>query len=132
MVVVSLFLTVLLGVVLDNILVTVLLLFPIWAMVKNVFDFIIAKHIPPVWLPRLELKKGIPAEGKTLCVISILLTSRESAKQAARLLEEFSITNRDAGSNLNFGSLPTSGKRMQGPLRRTGRSSISPPVRFRD
>ena len=102
---ITLFVTILLGIVLDNILVTVLLLLPVWDAVKNIFDFTAVKFVPPDWIPRLSLENGIPTDSRTLCVISILLTSKDSAKKAVRLLEEFSITNADAGRNLSFGLL---------------------------
>ncbi|MBQ6539573.1 MAG: hypothetical protein IJL71_00920 [Oscillospiraceae bacterium] len=101
----TLFLTLLPGIVLENAAVTFLLLFPVWEMVKNLIDFAVTRLVLPVRLPRLDLEGGIPPEGKTICVISVLVTGKESARDAVRMLEEYSITNRDAGNNLKFGLL---------------------------
>ncbi|MBE6948306.1 MAG: hypothetical protein E7456_00455 [Ruminococcaceae bacterium] len=102
---VTLTISVLLGIALGNILVTFLLFLPVWDAVKNIIDFAAVRKVPPDRIHRLALENGIPASGKTLCVISVLLTSKESAENAVRMLEEFSITNADAGTNLNFGLL---------------------------
>ena len=104
-IIVSLALAVWMSLALESIVIGFLILLPIWDAVKNVFDFAAVKVVPPDWIPRLELKNGIPPEGAALCVISILLTGKESAAQAVRRLEEYSITNRDAGRNLRFGLL---------------------------
>jgi len=81
------------------------LFFPLSALVKSAADYIVLKFCPIRRIPRLALEGGVPEEGRTLCVISMLLTSEEGAKRAASLLEEYALANRDAGGNLSFGLL---------------------------
>lgn len=82
-----------------------LLILPVWSIVKNVVDFLSVRFIPPMHIPRMALKAGIPDEGKTICVISALLTSVDSVQEYVKKLEHYYLTNRDAGKNLNFGIL---------------------------
>ena len=78
---------------------------PIWGVVKAVMDFWVIRLFTPDHIPRMDLENGIPEEGKTLCVISTLLTSPESGAKFAKLLEEYRLANRNAGPMLQFGIL---------------------------
>ncbi|MBR7081558.1 MAG: hypothetical protein IKI49_02470 [Oscillospiraceae bacterium] len=102
---VSLLAAVAAAVALKSVFAGVLLLLPISEAVKNTADFIILKTVKPRRLPRVELREGIPNEGRTVCVISVLLSTPESAVNAAQLLEKYRLLNRDAGKNLLFGLL---------------------------
>ncbi|MCL2004122.1 MAG: hypothetical protein FWG72_09000 [Oscillospiraceae bacterium] len=82
-----------------------LLLLPLAAMAKNLCDAVATRWVPCRPVPRLELKEGIPAEGKTLCVISALLTGGQKGAELAKKLEAYRLANRDAGENLLFGLL---------------------------
>ncbi len=62
----------------------VLLLLPISSAVKSVVDTIIIKRYPPTHIPRIDISKGIPPEGKTVCVISALLTDEKSGEELAQ------------------------------------------------
>jgi len=104
-VLVSLFFTVLTGVLLSSFWAAVLLLIPISEIVKNLVDYASVRIIHPKRMPRLGFSKGIPAAGRTLCVISALLSGKGDGKKLAGLLEEYRISNRDAGGNLLFGIL---------------------------
>ena len=101
----SLFFTILAGFMLETPIACVLLLFPISEIVKNIVDFTIIKTVRPKHIPRMGMKKGVPAEGRTVCVISALLNSKESAPIYAAQLEEYYLANRSAGGNLIFGVL---------------------------
>ena len=101
----SLFLALLLGFMLGSPIIAVILLFPISEIVKNITDFLIIKFTRPRHVPKLELKNGVPEEGRTICVISALLTSLKTCPQYASLLEEYRLSNRDSGPNLLFGVL---------------------------
>ena len=101
----SLFIALLVSFALDAPLISVLLLLPVSELVKNVTDYIVLKVFPPQRVPRLELQDGLPDAGRTLVVISILLTSKDSGVRAAGLLEEYRLANRDSGRNLSFGIL---------------------------
>ena len=61
--------------------------------------------LKPARLPRLALRSGVPDEGRTLCVVSALLTAPEDGPALARTLEETRLLNRDAGRNLCFALL---------------------------
>lgn len=104
-VIMSLFFSILTGFLLENPFISFLLLFPISEIVKNIIDFVIIKTVRPKHMPRLELSKGVPAEGRTVCVISALLSSEESAYSYSKVLEEYYLANKSAGMNLKFGIL---------------------------
>ena len=83
-----------------------LLVIPVWSLVKGLADFILLRLIKPSPLPRLDMKDGIPEEGKTICVISALLGCCEVNR-----LEELRLAGQREGKNLQFGllaDLPTS------------------------
>jgi len=82
-----------------------LILIPATELVKAALDFLLPHFVPATLLPRMELEGGVPQAGRTLCVISVLLTGADSGAQAARLLEEYRLANRDCGENLVFGLL---------------------------
>lgn len=89
----------------DSVAVFALLLFPYSELVKNLIDMLILAFTPPSQVPRMELENGVPAEGRTLCVISALLSSEEAGPALARKLEEYRLASRDCGENLLFGVL---------------------------
>ncbi|MCX7614768.1 MAG: hypothetical protein N2Z65_03325 [Clostridiales bacterium] len=82
-----------------------LFLAPAFEIAKSISDYFVIRIIPPAHLPRLELKNGIPESGKTLCIITALVTSEKAAKHFAGLLNEYLISNRDAGKNVGYGIL---------------------------
>ena len=101
----SLFVALLVSFALDNPAISILLLLPVSEVIKNVTDYFILRWSRPRRVPRLELKTGIPENARTLCVVSVLLSSDKSGAAAARLLEEYRLSNRDAGRHLLFGIL---------------------------
>ncbi len=101
----TLFPVLLMGFLLDTPVVAFLLLLPVSDLVKNCLDFLVVRVVPPRPVCRMELKEGVPAEGKTLCVIASLLTNDKSGGQLAALMERYRLANRDAGENLIFGIL---------------------------
>ena len=101
----SLFFTVLLAVFFRSPVVSLLLFFPVSEIMKNLVDFIVVKVFKPRLISKLDMENGVPEEGKTICVISALLGSKESVSHCAGLLEEYRLANRDAGENLVFGIL---------------------------
>ncbi|MBQ3276790.1 MAG: hypothetical protein IJH47_07040, partial [Oscillospiraceae bacterium] len=82
-----------------------LLWLPLTELVKRGTDALLLRLVPPRHVPRLELREGVPPEGRTLCVISVLLTGEKGADAAARHLEEYRMASRDCGENLLFGLL---------------------------
>ena len=83
----------------------VLLLIPVSEAVKGLLDAVLLRVTKPRFVPRLALRRGIPPEGKTLCVIAALLTCPGDARTLAARLEEYALCNRDAGEQLLFGLL---------------------------
>ena len=83
----------------------VLLLIPVSEAVKGLLDAVLLRVTKPRFVPRLALRRGIPPEGKTLCVIAALLTCPGEAHTLAARLEEYALCNRDAGEQLLFGLL---------------------------
>ena len=82
-----------------------LLFLPVSELVKSFLDFLLLQFVPARRLPRMDTEKGIGAEGRTICVLSALLTAPDSGERLAARLEEFRLSNRSAGKNLCFGIL---------------------------
>ncbi len=101
----TLFLSLLLGFATGSVSGAVLLLIPVSEAVKGLLDAVLLCVTKPRFVPRLALRRGIPPEGKTLCVIAALLTCPGDAHTLAARLEEYALCNRDAGEQLLFGLL---------------------------
>lgn len=83
----------------------VLLLLPVWQLGKDGLDLLLSRLCPRRRLPRMDLREGVPPEGRTLCVISALLTGEEEARRLCRRLEEQRMAARREGPELLFGLL---------------------------
>ena len=88
-----------------SVLAALLLLLPVSELVKTLADTIVLRLVRPVRLPCLRLKDGVPGEGRTLCVITELITGSGSAAELKRRLEETMLVSRDCGKNLLFAAL---------------------------
>ncbi len=82
-----------------------LLLLPLSQLVKSGLELLFSRFFPPRRTPRMDLSKGVPREGRTLCVISALLGSAEEAARLCRRLEELRLLCRSEGEELRFGLL---------------------------
>lgn len=82
-----------------------LLLIPVSEGVKQGTDALCLWRTPVRPLLRLSLPEGIPAEGRTLCVIPALLTGEEKGPQLAARLESAALISRDCGKELRFALL---------------------------
>ncbi len=82
-----------------------LLLVPVSELVKSLMDFALLHLTAPTHLPRMDMSGGVPVEGRTLCVVSALLTDESSAAALAGRLEELRLASRYEGENLLFGLL---------------------------
>ena len=85
---------------LDNAAAALLLLVPVWELIKSFTDFLLMHLVSPRPLSRIDCSKGIPPEGKSLCVVSTIL----GPGQAERL-EQLRLACRSEGGNLQFGLL---------------------------
>ncbi|MCL2402179.1 MAG: hypothetical protein FWC90_06000, partial [Oscillospiraceae bacterium] len=101
----SIFFALLIGFLLERPIFSILLIIPLSEIIKNITDYFVLRLSAPKRTPRLALADGIPPEGKTLCAVSVLLSSEKSGIQAVEWLEEYKILNRDAGENLLFALL---------------------------
>ncbi len=89
-----------------------LLLIPVSETVKALIDFILRRLVRARRLPRMDTENGIDVEGRTLCVISALLTGEDDAQALASRLEELRLASRSEGAALSFGllaDLPSAG-----------------------
>ena len=78
-----------------------LLLLPVSELVKSLIDYILLHIVRPKRLFRMDTQKGVPQNGRTICVISTLLGAEASAER----LEELYYACRGEGSALAFGLL---------------------------
>lgn len=101
LVLVTLFITLLLGFRLESAWAAVLLFLPVSELVKSLTDFILLHLVKPRRLFRMDLKDGVPEAGRTICVVSSLL----GGEADARRLEELYFACRSEGVNLAFGLL---------------------------
>ena len=101
----TLFFSLLFGFLFRSTAAALLLLLPLSDCVKALLDFVLSYCTRQRRLPRLELPHGVGAEGKTLCVISLLLTGEEDAKKAVAQLREYRYANRECGRELLFALL---------------------------
>ncbi len=101
----TLFLSLLLSFAVGSPAAALLLLLPVSELVKSLLDFLLLQFVPSRRLPRMDTEKGVPPEGRTICVLSALLTCPDSGTRLASRLEEFRLSNRSAGKNLCFGIL---------------------------
>ena len=93
-----------------------LLLLPASELVKSALDLVLQQFTRPRRVFRMETGRGVPREGKTLCVLSCLLTDAEDARRMAARLEELSLVCRAEGEALCFGllaDLPESGAAVE-------------------
>ena len=102
---ITLFLTLLCGFLSKSIAAAALLLLPVSELTKSLIDYIVLLIVKPRFLPRMDFPDGVPDEGKTVCVISSLLTGKDSGIKLCERLERFYLSNRSCGDNLLFGIL---------------------------
>ena len=96
----TLFLSLLTAFAFESIWAAVLLLLPVSELVKSLMDYILLHLVKPRPLPRMDMRDGVPAEGRSVCVISCILGGSE-----ASLLEKLRLACRSEGSNVCFGLL---------------------------
>ena len=96
----TLFLALLAAFALDSLWLAALLLLPVSELVKSLLDYILSHLVRPRSLPRMDLSGGVPAEGRSICVISVILGGDEAER-----LEELRLASRAEGENLLFGLL---------------------------
>jgi len=80
-------------------------LLPAFDIAKNLCDFFAARLKRPGFIPRMDCKDGLPAEGATLCVITAILNRPDDGRELAKKLERYYLSNRDAGEHTAFGLL---------------------------
>ncbi len=101
----TLFISLLLGFLHHSAGAALLLLLPVSELVKCLLDTVLLHLLPPKRLPRMDMEKGVPPEGRTLCVVSALLTDPDSADAMVRRLAQLRLASRQEGEALRFGLL---------------------------
>ncbi len=84
----------------DVIVAAFVLLLPASDIAVSVVNWIVTRIKPPAFLPKLELKEGIPDTAKTIVVIPTLLPNDKRALKLVEQLEEYYLANRE--KNLYF------------------------------
>lgn len=102
---VCLFFVFLIGFSLESLPAALLSLLPVCDICKTLTDRLLIRLSPPAHIPRMELKDGVPPEGRTICVITALLSDEGSGARLAKKLEEYRLASRECGENLLFGIL---------------------------
>lgn len=82
-----------------------LLLLPVSELVKGLIDYALLHSLSPRRLFRISTEKGVPSEGRTVCVISALVPNAEAARKLCKRLEQLRHVCRREGSELCFGLL---------------------------
>lgn len=80
---------------LEYIIAFLIMIIPSSEITIALFNWNIAKIVPPTHIPRMDFKDGIPEEEKTIVIIPSLLTSKERTKELLRQLEVYYLANRD-------------------------------------
>jgi len=75
--------------------VALLALLPASELAIGVTQWLVGAWVPPRRLPRLDLEKGVPEEGRTMVVIPTLLTSVEAVRDLLEHLEVQALGNMD-------------------------------------
>lgn len=77
----------------------------IWAssLIVPLVNWLVSKIMYPSFLPKLELREGIPSEFRTMVVVPTLLTSVDRVKELVGQIEVYYLANRD--ENLHFALL---------------------------
>ena len=93
------------GFALGSILAVFLLLLPVSDLCKGIIDLILLKTVKPKRVPRMDCSEGVPHDGRTIIVISALLTGKKDIERYAADLERNYFACRSEGTSLCFGLL---------------------------
>ncbi|MFQ7009488.1 MAG: hypothetical protein ACLRRN_00600 [Oscillospiraceae bacterium] len=127
----TLFLSLLLGFATKSVSGAVLLLIPVSEVVKGLLDAVLLRVTKPRFVPRLALRRGIPPEGRTLCVIAALLTSRTTRTRSARGWRNTTSATATRSGSSRSACWPTCRRRITRTRRSTPRSCARPARRSR-
>ncbi len=78
-----------------SLVVALLALLPASEVAIGLTQWVVGAWVPPRRLPRLDLEKGVPDEGRTMVVIPTLLTSVEGVRELLEHLEVQALGNMD-------------------------------------
>ncbi len=88
------------GVFLGSVWLALLLILPLWEIIRPMIEQFALKGIPVSGVPRIAVKRDLPEGAYTLVTVSILLPRPEEAKRLEDHLEELYLTN--GGKNVGF------------------------------
>ncbi|HZJ82927.1 MAG TPA: glucoamylase family protein, partial [Clostridia bacterium] len=78
----------------------IVIIVPIITLAVGLLHWIIVKILPPYYLPKLELKEGVPEEYRTMVVVPTLLTSEKRVWELIEQMEVFYLANQE--ENIHF------------------------------
>ena len=81
----------------------IIIFIPVITLAVGVMHWIIPRILPPCYIPKLELKDGIPEEYRTMVVIPTLLSSQDRVWELIEQMEVFYLANQ--GENIHFALL---------------------------
>ncbi|MDO4982062.1 MAG: glucoamylase family protein [Eubacteriales bacterium] len=97
----TLFLSLLCGFSFGSLTGAALMILPVSELVKSAVDFVLCRIVPPKRLFRMDTENGIPDGGRTICVISTLVTDGVDTSRLEQLYHEC----KGEGKALSFGLL---------------------------
>jgi cyclic beta-1,2-glucan synthetase len=79
---------------------TIIILLPVNDVAVTLVNWVLTHTLQPDFLPKMELKEGIPEDAKTIVVIPTLLSNPNRVQHLVKNLEEYYLANRE--NNLYF------------------------------
>jgi cyclic beta-1,2-glucan synthetase len=76
---------------------------PVYGVIHQIANQICMKAVKPAFIPKMDYAEGIPAENRTIAVVSALVSDEKNAVSLLEDLEVYYIANQD--ENLFFGLL---------------------------
>ncbi|RMD84520.1 MAG: DUF3131 domain-containing protein [Candidatus Dadabacteria bacterium] len=80
-----------------------LMAIPVSDLAINIVNWVVSNNVPPFFLPKLDLKDGVPTEMKTAVVVHGILESKDVIEKLVDSLEVRFVANRD--DSILFGLL---------------------------
>ena len=94
-------------------------LLPIWSIIIGLVHWVVTRICRPYFIPKLELKEGIPEKYRTMVVIPTLLTDEKRVSELVEQMEVFYLANQE--ENIHFALI---GDYKDGPGEHTEKDAI--------
>lgn len=86
-----------------SVLMALSLVVPVYALIKQVVQWLLSKWVKPKLIPKLDFQNGVPKENATFVVIPTIITSKEKVQKLMRKLEVYYLANKS--ENIYFALL---------------------------